>query len=88
MGALRERFVARARGEAKLVAVYAGNNDRTALSDLCHSLAGTAGMFGFSALGEAARKVEDAIDWNAAEERLQGLVGELLAEVGRLPQGR
>ncbi len=88
MAVLRERFAVRARGDAGLVEAHARNGDRSALRDLCHALAGTAGMFGFSALGDAAGAVEDAVDEGVAEVQLQHLVTQLLAEVQRLPQGR
>ncbi|HSX56710.1 MAG TPA: Hpt domain-containing protein [Sphingomonas sp.] len=88
MAGLRERFAARTRGEAELVAAYARSGDRNALRDLCHAIAGTAGMFGFSTLGEAAGAVEDAIDEKAADDVLAHGVAHLLAQVERLPQGR
>lgn len=88
MAALRERFAARTRSEARQIALHARNGDRNALRDTCHAIAGTAGMFAFSALGEAARSVEDAIEGGVAEDVLQRLVAQLLTEVERLPQGR
>lgn len=87
MEALRQRFAARTRGDAKLIIAYAKVDDRNTLRDLCHAIAGTAGMFGFSALGEAASTVEDAIDAHAADMVLESLVTRLLAEIERLPPG-
>lgn len=87
MEALRRRFAVRTRGDAELVIAYAKIDDRNALRDLCHAIAGTAGMFRFNALGEAAGAVEDAIDTHAADPLLQSLVVQLLAEIERLPSG-
>jgi HPt (histidine-containing phosphotransfer) domain-containing protein len=86
METLRQRFTACTRGEADLVAAYTKIGDRNALRDLCHAIAGTAGMFGFRALGE----VEDAIDAYAADMVLESLATQLLAELSdclRDPEG-
>jgi HPt (histidine-containing phosphotransfer) domain-containing protein len=85
MEALRQRFVARTRGDAKLIIAYAKVDDRNTLRDLCHAIAGTAGMFRFSALGDAASAVENAIDTHAANPLLESLVTQLLSEIERLP---
>lgn len=88
MAALRERFAARALGQADLIAGHAETGDRTGLRELCHGMAGTAGTFGFAPLGEAARAVEEAIDEAADDSLLERLTGQLLAELSKLPQGR
>jgi len=87
MEALRQRFAARTRGDAKLIIAYAKVDDRNRLRDLCHAIAGTAGMFRFIALGDAASAVEDAIDAHAADLLLQSRIMQLLAEIERLPPG-
>jgi len=88
MAALRARFATRTRGDAERVVAYAEAGDRGALRELCHAISGTAGMFGFRALGEAAGAVEDAIDAGRSGNELDSLVAQLLAEVERLPQER
>jgi HPt (histidine-containing phosphotransfer) domain-containing protein len=85
MAALRERFLAQARVETDAVAAHAREGDHAALRDLCHGLAGRAGMFGFKPLGNAARDVEEAIDAGLDDARLQPLVAQLLAQLQTLP---
>lgn len=78
MAALRSRFVDQARGEAAAIARHVAAGEWQALRDLCHGLAGRAGMFGFPALGDAARTVEEAIDDGAPPQRLAPLADDLL----------
>lgn len=60
MEALRRRFCARALDEADQLETALAANDRAAVERLAHSLAGTAGLFGYKEIGEAARAVDGA----------------------------
>lgn len=77
MAALRTRFVDQARGEAAAIARHVAAGEWQAVRDICHGLAGRAGMFGFAALGDAARAVEEAIDEGAPSDRLAPLADDL-----------
>ena len=85
MAALRARFVDQARDEAAAIACHVAAGEWQSVRDICHGLAGRAGMFGFAALGDAARAVEEAIDEGAPPERLALLADALL---GAFDQGR
>lgn len=84
MAALRERFVAQTAREARAMAEHVQAQRWDAVRDLCHGLAGRAGMFGFAALGEVAREVEEAVDAGRSPVRLRTLIDRLLAEVPRI----
>lgn len=60
MDALRRRFRARALDEADQLERALAADDRLALERLAHSLAGTAGLFGYRRIGEAAAAVDGA----------------------------
>jgi HPt (histidine-containing phosphotransfer) domain-containing protein len=60
MEALRIRFRVRALHEADQLEAALAGNDRATLERLAHSLAGTAGLFGYRAIGEAAAAVDGA----------------------------
>lgn len=88
MMALRARFVARATEEAGRIEAHLASGAWGDLRDVCHGLAGRAGMFGFPAVGEAARAVEEAIDAEAVPERIRPLAEALLIGLREMPQGR
>ncbi len=85
MAALHERFVARLAVQLPRIEACARDGRWIELGDICHVIAGGAGMFGLHALGEAAREVEEAIAGGAAPGRLQELVLHLLDEARRPP---
>nr|WP_302053968.1 Hpt domain-containing protein [Sphingomonas tagetis] len=87
MAALRERFVAQALSHRETIAACTRDGSWAELSETCHVLAGGAGMFGFAALGDAARDVEEAIDNGLDEIQLRALAATLLDEANRLPEG-
>lgn len=60
MEALRTRFRTRALDEADQLETALAGDDRATLERLAHSLAGTAGLFGYRAIGEAAAAVDGA----------------------------
>lgn len=60
MEVLRRRFRARALEEADQLQAALATNDRAALERVAHGLAGTAGLFGYRAIGEAAAAVDAA----------------------------
>lgn len=60
--ALRERFILQAIEEAAAIERYASEGEWHAVRDLSHGIAGRAGMFGFVALSDAARTLEEAIE--------------------------
>ena len=77
MAALRARFVERA-GEDRAVmsaALHAG--DHAAMRRIAHSLAGNAGIFGFTEITGAARAIEDALDIDTSGDALCRLCREL-----------
>lgn len=76
--ALKLRFKARcAEDQIRLGEIQQGD-DRDGLKMLAHKIAGAAGVFGFEALGRAARDVEEQIDLGLAPD------GESLAALDRL----
>lgn len=84
MAALRGRFHARALEEADTITGQLSAGAWGPLRDLSHGLSGRAGMFGFHAIGDAARAVEQAIDAGAAPEAVRAL-GETLVALLREP---
>ena len=80
LAALRERFVAQASAQTATVADCIRDGRWVELRDICHVWAGGAGMFGFGALGDTAREVEEAIDAGLDEARLRVLAARLLDE--------
>ena len=78
MAALRLRFRERASRDARTLAEALPGLERDVLRRTSHGLAGTAGIFGFHEIGDAAQLLEDAFD--AVEDRpvLDRLCGELM----------
>jgi HPt (histidine-containing phosphotransfer) domain-containing protein len=60
MAALRQRFVASVGDQAERIEASLAAGDLEGLRALAHSLAGRSGLFGFPALGELARRVDQA----------------------------
>ena len=60
MEALRLSFCARALEEADQLEAALAANDRVVIERLAHTLAGTAGLFGYQRIGAAARAVDGA----------------------------
>jgi HPt (histidine-containing phosphotransfer) domain-containing protein len=71
MAALRVRFIARAAADREALLQALDTRDLGVLRRTSHGLAGTAGIFGFAALGNAAQQVEDALDAGAAWTEVQ-----------------
>ena len=84
MAALRLRFRERARRDAGKLADALRALDPDGLRRVSHGLAGTAGIFGFHEVGDAAQRLEDALDagedWPALD-RLCTALTDLLAGV-------
>jgi HPt (histidine-containing phosphotransfer) domain-containing protein len=77
---LRTRFAAQARREATDIERLAAGGDWRGIRDLAHGLAGRAGMFGYGAIGEIARDVEEAIDAGCEPgDQVAGLTAQLRA---------
>jgi HPt (histidine-containing phosphotransfer) domain-containing protein len=55
---LRQRFLERARVEAGVIEQALAEGDHAALETTAHSLAGSAGLFGFSDIGRAASEID------------------------------
>jgi HPt (histidine-containing phosphotransfer) domain-containing protein len=81
MVALRARFLARAVAETGEIEAYIAAGAWQAVRDISHGLSGRAGMFGFAAIGDAARAVEEAIDAGAAPDSVRALAAALLAQM-------
>ena len=65
MATLAQRFAARAADERAGLAAELAQDDRDAVRQRAHKLAGIAPMFGFPALGEAALDLEMAAEEDA-----------------------
>jgi HPt (histidine-containing phosphotransfer) domain-containing protein len=88
LAALAARFADQAIASIDLIEACLARRAWTELSEPCHSLAGRAGMFGYSAIGDAARSVEEAIDAGASPDELELLAGQLLDRLNALRQDR
>lgn len=60
MAQLRQRFVDAAGDQADRIEALLRTGDVEGARRLAHGLAGRSGMFGFTELGEAARRVDEA----------------------------
>jgi HPt (histidine-containing phosphotransfer) domain-containing protein len=85
---LRQRFLADCAEQAQAIRSAMDAREWMAVRDLCHSLSGRAGMFGFAAVGLAAQRLEERIDEDASEDERRRLAGGLLERLDGLPQGR
>ena len=68
----------------RLQAYAAG--DEIALRDICHRLAGNAGLFGFAELSAGARRAEEALLESAEPDARAAAIEELLALLAALPE--
>jgi len=84
LAAIAERFAAQAGETATEIAAALGREDWSELARLGHSLAGRAGMFGYGAIGDAARRVEEAVDAGLSGEEIAGLIRDLLGHLAEL----
>lgn len=84
MEALRLRFCARALEEADQLETALAVNDRAATESLAHSLAGTAGLFGYTEIGEAAMTVDRAFAQGdtGAPEAVTALIKAIRRDLG------
>ena len=87
MAGLRARFLVQAARETDELTAHAQAQRWDVMRDICHGLAGRAGLFGFAALGDAARHVEEAIEDGRHGAALQPLIERLTAELKALPPG-
>lgn len=81
LAAIAERFAAQAGETAAEIATALDREDWSELARLSHSLAGRAGMFGYGAIGDAARSVEEAVDAGLADDVKVRLTQDLLAQM-------
>ncbi|QCB54870.1 Hpt domain-containing protein [Sphingopyxis sp. PAMC25046] len=88
LAALGARFVEQAIEIADAIEACLARQAWVELAAPCHSLAGRAGMFGYTAIGDAARAVEEAIDAQASRGEIEHLAAELLDRLNRLRQDR
>lgn len=88
MAALRGRFITQTANDVERLRAGIAAREWFDVRDICHGLAGRAGMFGFPELGDAARALEESIDRGDAPESLDRLTDQLLAEAEQLAQGR
>lgn len=84
LAAIAERFAAQAGETAKEIGAALEREDWSELARLSHSLAGRAGMFGYAAIGEAARRVEEAGDAGLSGDMIASLTQDLLVKMAQL----
>lgn len=84
LAAIAERFAAQSGETAAEIRAALDRDDWSDLSRLGHNLAGRAGMFGYGAIGDAARRVEEAVDAGLAGEAIAGLTRDLLGHLAEL----
>lgn len=84
LAAIAERFAAQAGETAAEIDAALGREDWAELARLSHSLTGRAGMFGYGAIGDAARRVEEAVDAALSADAIAGLTRDLLAQMAAL----
>ena len=88
MAEFRDRFLARAHGDAESIGSALARGDLGAIRSLCHGLSGNAGMFGFADVGTLAQAVEEAVDRGADADEVRGLTAPLLERIAQLDQER
>ena len=84
LAAIAERFAAQAGETAAEISAALDREDWSELARLGHSLAGRAGMFGYGAIGEAARAVEEAVNAGLSNEMIACLTQDLLRRMAEL----
>lgn len=88
MQALRQRFIGQAIDDAADIERHASDRAWPAVRDSSHGIVGRAGMFGFPALSDTARELEEAIERGDATDRLDALTDTLVADLRDLPDDR
>lgn len=86
--ALVERFRERAADEAQGIRAALADGNAAEVRALAHSLAGAAGTFGFAAISELARPLDEAAGAGAEMTVLERLATPLLEAVDALAQSR
>ena len=86
MERLRLRFEARAREDRARLQEAAADQRMDDIVRIAHGMSGTAGVFGHGELGEAAQRVEEAIEGGAAPDRVRLLYTDLIERLGRVGQ--
>ncbi len=81
MALLAERFAASASAERNALAAALAEEDRQAVRDQAHKLAGVAAMFGHAELGEAAFALETIVETGGDIAQPASLVEEWLRRV-------
>jgi HPt (histidine-containing phosphotransfer) domain-containing protein len=84
LAAIAERFAAQASDTASEIGAALDREDWSELARLVQSLAGRAGMFGYGAIGDAARRVEEAVDAGGSRQEITGLTRDLLGHMAEL----
>ena len=79
LAAFSRLFAEQAGASAEAIENAANTGDVQRLQQLCHSLAGRAGMFGEAALGEAASRIEQALDAGQSPQSLSAAIDGLTA---------
>ena len=86
MKELRQRFVMRTISDRTLLVAAIHSGDWSDVRRLAHGLSGSAGVFGFSAVGLDAQALEEAIDAGEDKRRLLDLGLALLDRLERVDQ--
>ena len=86
--ALIERFKVRAADEAAELRLALIDGDNARVRFLAHSLAGAAGTFGFTAISDLARPLDEAAAAERPGAELQRLADPLLEAIEQLDQAR
>ncbi|HET6526331.1 Hpt domain-containing protein [Sphingopyxis sp.] len=84
LAAIAERFAAQMGDTAAEIRTSLDCEDWSELARLSHSLTGRAGMFGYGAIGDAARRVEEAVDAGLSGDAIAGLTRDLLTQMAAL----
>ena len=79
LAAFSRLFAEQAGASAEAIENAANTGDVQRLQQLCHSLAGRAGMFGEAALGDAASRIEQALDAGQSPQSLSAAIDGLTA---------
>jgi HPt (histidine-containing phosphotransfer) domain-containing protein len=84
LAAIAERFAAQTGEAATAICAALDAGNHAELARLAHSMAGRAGMFGYGAIGDAARAVEEAVDGGKSAETITKLTRDLLDRLAML----
>ena len=79
LAAFSRLFAERAGASAEAIENASNSGDVQRLQQLCHSLAGRAGMFGEAAVGDAASRIEQALDAGQSPQNLSAAIAGLTA---------